>query len=326
MKKNLILFGLGSLLFFTACQKEETLVTAQNSEENLWKFQKEITLKNGDNTVFVTISSIYEDSLKIYLEGINLELSISTEKSSEQLKTLRPITNDLLIGSKYREVKGYEPSVKMEITGTNIQSEYKLFSISVGPKNLKSSVQPLPIASLETTKDFIGIKTENDGGYELWCKFIYKSHWYSFWTNVSSLSENACFAVSRPGIIYRLLTINPYKFRAVIYREIGDPVYPQYTYSFEVDNFQALGTNCLIGSYDGDNCYLGQAPAGTSVFIYSGNFYYTPVNGNQCPLLLFPESRYDGENCYVTHIPDHTNPFILNNSWYVTPYLTSDLF
>lgn len=84
-----------------------------------------------------------------------------------------------------------------------------------------------------------------------------------------------------------------------------------------IDNFNqnpSLTPTCPCGNYDGANCYVGTAPSGTSAFIYSNNFYYTPVNGNQCPL---PGSSFDGANCFVRSIPSNTTGFIYNNSWYV---------
>ena len=70
------------------------------------------------------------------------------------------------------------------------------------------------------------------------------------------------------------------------------------------------------GSYDGANCWLGQPPVGTKAFIWSNNFYYTPVNVNQCPK---PSSWFDSRNCFVTTIPAQTKPFIWSNMWYVEP-------
>jgi hypothetical protein len=84
-----------------------------------------------------------------------------------------------------------------------------------------------------------------------------------------------------------------------------------------IDNFNqnpSLALNCPCGGYDGANCYVGTAPSGTTAFIYSNNFYYTPVNGNQCPLA---GSSFDGANCFVRSIPSNTTGFIFNNSWYV---------
>lgn len=84
-----------------------------------------------------------------------------------------------------------------------------------------------------------------------------------------------------------------------------------------IDNFNqnpSLALNCPCGGYDGANCYVGTAPSGTTAFIYSNNFYYTPINGNQCPL---GGSSFDGANCFVRSIPSNTTGFIYNNSWYV---------
>lgn len=81
------------------------------------------------------------------------------------------------------------------------------------------------------------------------------------------------------------------------------------------------GSDCaipcpLIGSFDSANCWVGEAPPNTTAFIYSGNFYYSPVNGNQCPR---PGSWFDGANCFVTKIPAGAKPFIWTNMWYVEP-------
>lgn len=67
------------------------------------------------------------------------------------------------------------------------------------------------------------------------------------------------------------------------------------------------------GSYDGANCQIGQAPAGTTAFIYGGNYYYTALSGNSCP---YPGSWYDGANCYVQPVPAGVTPFIWANNWY----------
>ena len=85
----------------------------------------------------------------------------------------------------------------------------------------------------------------------------------------------------------------------------------------KVANAMHCYTPCpVIGSYDGANCWLGQPPFGTTAFIWSTNFYYTPVNHNQCPK---PGSSYDGANCFVMAIPPTTTPFIWSNMWYVAP-------
>tara|TARA_R110001592_G_scaffold325782_4_gene606142 strand:+ start:26397 stop:28055 length:1659 start_codon:yes stop_codon:yes gene_type:complete len=84
-----------------------------------------------------------------------------------------------------------------------------------------------------------------------------------------------------------------------------------------------LHTPCPCGGdFDSKNCFIATAPEGSTPFIYdtenstvnNGNFYYTPINGNQCPL---PGSYYDGNNCFVQTIPNNCIPFIHNNSFYI---------
>jgi hypothetical protein len=77
-----------------------------------------------------------------------------------------------------------------------------------------------------------------------------------------------------------------------------------------------------MGSYDGANCYVGSAPSGTNAFIYNDKFFYTALNGNQCPL---PGSTFDGVHCMLTDIVDNASPYIYNNRWYVQPHIESSL-
>jgi len=66
------------------------------------------------------------------------------------------------------------------------------------------------------------------------------------------------------------------------------------------------------GVFDGANCQLGKAPAGTNAFLYKGTFYYTPLSGNTC----LPGSWFDGANCNVQEVPTGATPFIYANYWY----------
>ena len=75
-----------------------------------------------------------------------------------------------------------------------------------------------------------------------------------------------------------------------------------------------------LGNFDGANCYIGKAPDGTTPFIYNGKFYYSPINGNECPFKPYSTSRFDGANCLVAYIPSDTNPFIWNRRFYLAPY------
>jgi hypothetical protein len=71
------------------------------------------------------------------------------------------------------------------------------------------------------------------------------------------------------------------------------------------------------GVFDGANCFIGKAPAGTSAFIYNGNYYYTSLPSNSCPLT---NSHFDGANCFVQSISSSVKPFIHANGWYYGAY------
>lgn len=71
------------------------------------------------------------------------------------------------------------------------------------------------------------------------------------------------------------------------------------------------------GWFDSKNCQIGKAPAGTTAFIYSGNYYYTSISSNQCP---YQGSWYDGANCFVQAVPSGVVPFIYANHWYYKAY------
>jgi hypothetical protein len=65
----------------------------------------------------------------------------------------------------------------------------------------------------------------------------------------------------------------------------------------------------LAGSqFDGSNCWVATAPAGTTPFVWQGTqLYHTPASGNSCPLA---GSHFDGTNCKVATAPAGTTPFI----------------
>lgn len=87
-------------------------------------------------------------------------------------------------------------------------------------------------------------------------------------------------------------------------------------------NFRYRGHECEIGTYDYNNfgeCFVGTAPVGTTAFIWgpnsnSLNFYYSPINGNQCPRA---GSWFDGANCFVMHIPASCEPYTWQRNWLV---------
>ena len=75
------------------------------------------------------------------------------------------------------------------------------------------------------------------------------------------------------------------------------------------------------GTFDGTGCNLGTPPNGETAFIYSNNFYYTPVGECDCPIT---NSWFDGANCYFREIAPNELGFIHNNSWYLVPAGNTD--
>ena len=78
------------------------------------------------------------------------------------------------------------------------------------------------------------------------------------------------------------------------------------------NNFYSEYNACSIGSDDSANCYITSAPAGTSAFIYGGNFYTTPTAIPSCPA----SSVYDGANCFIATSPNGSSPFIWGGNFY----------
>ena len=108
--------------------------------------------------------------------------------------------------------------------------------------------------------------------------------------------------------------------------------------------------HCIIGDYDGKNCFVTQAPAGTEPFIWRNDLYITPggrcaagvSDGVNCLVLeaqpgteafvwrdglyttrppgrICPVGDYDGVHCFVAHIPPGTEGFVWNGGLYTTP-------
>lgn len=77
------------------------------------------------------------------------------------------------------------------------------------------------------------------------------------------------------------------------------------------------GTSCPApSSYDTANCYILPYPSwSTTFFVWSGNLYLTPGPGNACPA----PSSFDGANCFVMPLPWGSTPFKFANNLYITP-------
>lgn len=78
-------------------------------------------------------------------------------------------------------------------------------------------------------------------------------------------------------------------------------------------------TTCLVGSWDGANCWFRAQPIGG--FLWQDSFYVKPGVGNTCSL-----GKFDGANCLVQTAPWGTHAFLYTISgqvmWYFTPQFT----
>jgi hypothetical protein len=76
------------------------------------------------------------------------------------------------------------------------------------------------------------------------------------------------------------------------------------------------GDKCPYGgTFDGQYCFIGNAPSGETPFIYNNKLYYTPVGCCNCPDL---GAGYDGANCYIMDIPNNLFGKISNNNIYLS--------
>jgi hypothetical protein len=84
------------------------------------------------------------------------------------------------------------------------------------------------------------------------------------------------------------------------------------------------GNDCSMGNFDGANCEIGLAPAGTTAYFVDDVPYYTY---NPCGSVgswyqnPAPVPTWDGSSCSVANVPvpPGENTFIYANHWYITP-------
>jgi len=326
MKKILQLFLVLLIFSLMSCDKEEQVSFEKTNEQisnslsnNEGTFKEDIVItdESGKNSAFFAVYSDDKNLLSAFLEANEFSLlinedDIATLKSAKtsDLKQTKSSSNEFDLNQ--------EPQIIIDLITDNLQENVESYSLNIKQKNSKTTkdfIYGYPVA-YTTSNNFIGAVHYGDG-YEFVAKIEYKSEWYSSWKYLTINGANAWF-IYPASIYYISYSKSPsYKLGLVIY-----PHYYQKTINYKIaysrDNFR--GRNCTIGGYDGRNCYVGTPPNGTTAFIYSypgnesGNFYYSAVNGNQCP---YPGSYFDGANCFVLDIPSTCSGFIYQNNWYV---------
>jgi hypothetical protein len=162
-----------------------------------------------------------------------------------------------------------------------------------------------------STSDFCGL-VHLGTGYDIyfvvgWQPFP-AARWHDwasgyFTANTSNPSDYAGY-VNKPS---------SYRTNAIVKLDLDQGSVINYKVVFSQSEYR--GKNCTIGTYDGNNCHYGISPSGTTAFIWNNNFYYTPINGKQCPRV---KSKFDGANCWVATIPSGCDAFMWDNvNWYV---------
>lgn len=325
MKKILQLTLIAVIATLMSCEKEEQNLQTEISNEisdsqvqNDGKFKKEIivTDASGNNQAFYAIYSDDEQLLNDYLEANHLSLKINEDDVETLKNTDMPSTQNLKSTTSENFDLTEEPKIIVELVTTNLQENVVNYSLEVERTQLKSTNDfffGYPVG-YTTKNDFIGV-VHRGSGYEFIAKIQYKSKWYSSWKYLEVNGGNAW--IISPSSAYFCDLDERYD----LYKR-GIVIYPHYYQSgtnyhiaYSANDFR--GRTCEIGTYDYNNygeCYVGTSPVGTTPFIYAHNFYYTPINGNQCPRA---GSWFDGANCFVMDIPANCEPYTWSRNWLV---------
>ncbi|MCK4662325.1 MAG: hypothetical protein KAT68_05635 [Bacteroidales bacterium] len=327
MKKLLPLI-LGLFLFsLISCEKEETndeqiianqgISNALVESEGIFKEDIVVTDISGENSIFLTIYSDDKELLSEYLEMNKFELLINKDDVTE----LKEINSTAYNNTKKSGSEEYnmdeEPKIFVDLITANLKENVSSYSLEIQNDQTKSTkdVYGYPVAY--TTKDpFIGV-VHKGWGYSFIVQFKYKKkNWLSKWTTYEKPDGSNAWFVHPSGQYYYCQgdNFNVYKRMLYIRRNYYQKII-NYRIAYKREDFR--GHHCTIGTYDTENCYVGTPPSGTDAFMYPndrGHFYYTPVNGNQCPR---PGSWFDQYNCYVMDIPNSCVGFIYHNKWYV---------
>lgn len=325
MKKILQLLLIAVVITFMSCEKEEQVPQKKVGKEisdskvqSDGKFKKEIivTDESGVNQAFYVIYSDDEQLLSEYLESNKLSLKINAS-DIERLKSTDLSKQKMLESDNIDDFDlTQEPKIIVELVTTNLQDDVVSYSLEVNSLKTKSTkdwITGYPVG-YTTSNNFIGA-VHRGWGNKFIAKFRYKTKWYSSWKYLTVNGANSWW-IYTSGAYYISLNENYslYKRGIVIYPHLYQNGI-NYTIIYDHNIFR--GRTCAIGSYDYNNygeCYVGTAPSGTSAFIYAHNFYYTPINGNQCPRA---GSWFDGANCFVMDIPAGCEPYTWQRNWLV---------
>lgn len=310
---------------FMSCQKEEISTNPGNEisdsqAQNEGKYKKEIivTDESGKNQAFYAIYSDDEQILNQWIEAQELSLNIN-ETDVEKMKSA-----DLTSKQKHNpeDLNNFDltqkPKITVDLIFTNLQENVTSYSLEVKSKSTRDFVYGYPVV-YTTQNNFIGT-VHRSWGYEFACKLQYKKGSLSSWNYVTNGNgTNTWFVYAGQPYWCQFATGDYYKRGIVIYpHKFQNGV--NYYIAYSRNDFRSR--TCPIGTYDYNNygeCYVGSSPVGTTAFVWGASqsslaFYYTPVNGNQCPM---PGTWFDGANCFYMNVPASYEPYTWTRNWLV---------
>ncbi len=325
-----------ALLFIVlnSCQKDDSATIEVEDisafKDEYGQFRKEIVVydETKQNSLFFLIHANYSGDIENYLETHKLTLICETDENINnwENKATRNITTKSAKQQLPIPQEIIDHKVNIELITENIHSNINTFYLDVEKldNNLKSgdSFQFGEFAAYKTTGDFIGVVhkgywDDNSGDeYDIYVYLEKTNSWLAGWDILwQDLRDGEAGSNHYACCLNYTTTGNPYyKIGAGVYLDNRTNA-ANYIVAYNKDDYR--GRTCTIGSYDKANCHVGTAPTGTTAFMYpdaQGAFYYTPINGNQCP---YPGSSFDGAHCYVIDIPSTCEGFIYNNKWFV---------
>jgi hypothetical protein len=321
MKTTMKLFLVLCIALVYSCNKENQELVSEYKDKYEGWYSKDIIVTNIDETnsayfrILGETERILEDfiqshSLLLVIEHDSIYSKNSKAHSQAQFNTVNPEDEDL----QFYNIDD-EPSIIISLITSNLANGIGGFLLKVEQKKLKSGLEWIhgAIYGYETTNSFIGL-VHWEGLYPVIVHHRWTNCWicswqhneYSYW--VGKYIDQYWYKYDWNSHYKRGLTVRHHLYQP-------EQAFPYYL-AYKSDDFR--GNQCEIGSWDTRNCYVGTAPTGTTAFMFPdnrGTFYYTPLNGNQCPL---PGSWFDQHNCAVVNIPgDKTYGFIFQNKWYV---------
>lgn len=304
LKMTLILIVM-SALFLTSCDKEEDINTnnpsaTSNSSSEFGQYSKEVVVtdKTGENKAFYRIYSNKENTLSQFLTNIELTLTLNGEKVKGliQKNNIEEQSGTNTVNNNLDE----NPEIYVELLFDNMADSILNYQLNLN--NNSKYIMGYPIGYLTSGSSIGAVHT---GGYDtepFITRFQVKKKWYSSLEYIGSNSTiyptGAFYAIwdSYYDCQKRGIVVWPDRYEST------------HNYQIVYNRSEIYSRICTIGTYAGGTgnrgeCYVSSSPVGTSAFVYNNNFYYTPLNGNECTMT---GTWFDGSNCFYMDIPANT--------------------